>query len=115
SARRIEDDRPCTLLLGHLDGVDGRDESGYDEGNDLLRSFATALGRHLGPESDIARIGKETFAVLSAVSRGAWPRESAGQLEALLLAEGHLVSVGWASFPTESHSALSLYRAADER
>ena len=114
-SRRIENGRPFTLLLGHLDGLERLDESGYDEGNDLLRSFAMALGRHLGPESDIARIGKETFAVLSAVPRGARPRESAGQLEALLLAEGHRVSVGWASFPTESHSALSLYRAADER
>jgi GGDEF domain-containing protein len=73
------------------------------------------LGRALGPEDEVARVGGDEFAVLATVpGSGEAPRLCA-RLESTLAQHGLGIRFGWAVHPDEGRNALSLYRAADER
>ena len=113
--RRLETGRPFALLIGDMDGLKRiNDEHGHSEGNDALQRLAQALGGALAPEDDVARVGGDEFAVLTAAKSAEEARRIAGHLEQAA-GPAAAITFGWASYPQEGENALSLYRAADER
>src|SRR6266496_108739 len=63
--RRIDDGDTFALLVADVDGLKRiNTANGYDEGNDLLRNVAERLTHKLPPNSDIARVGDDEFAIL---------------------------------------------------
>jgi diguanylate cyclase (GGDEF)-like protein len=114
-ARRFALDRPFKLLLGDMDGLKRiNDTKGHAEGNDALRRLAEMLGSALRPEDEVARVGGDEFAVITA-SVGDEGSALAARLESTLRAQGVMITFGWALYPADGENALSLYRAADER
>ena len=112
--RRLDAKKAFTLLVGDLDALARvNDEQGEREGDETLRRFAERLGSTLGAADDIARVGSDEFAVVTASPDH--PARLAGRLEQLLGEEGCAITFGWACFPREGENALSLYRAANER
>jgi diguanylate cyclase (GGDEF)-like protein len=114
-ARRFAQGRPFTLLLGDMDGLKQiNDTKGHAEGNDALRRLADMLGSVLRPEDEVARVGGDEFAVITA-SAAEEAVSLAGRLETVVETQGIAITFGWALYPTDGENALSLYRAADER
>ena len=114
-ARRFELGKPFTLLLGDMDGLKRiNDTKGHAEGNDALRRLAEMLGSSLRPEDEVARVGGDEFAVITA-SVGEEAVVVASHLEGVLAAQDVAITFGWARYPVDGENALSLYRAADER
>jgi diguanylate cyclase (GGDEF)-like protein len=115
-ARRFLHGRPFLLLLGDMDGLKRiNDSRGHAEGNDALRRLADMLGSVLRPEDEVARVGGDEFAVITAPAGGEEAGALAARLESLLAAQGPAITFGWALYPADGENALSLYRAADER
>jgi diguanylate cyclase (GGDEF)-like protein len=113
-SRRLDSEEAFTLLVGDLDALARvNDEQGMREGDETLRRLAERLGSTLGAGDDIARVGSDEFAVVTAAPED--PVKLAGRLEQLLGEEGCAITFGWACFPREGENALSLYRAANER
>jgi diguanylate cyclase (GGDEF)-like protein len=108
--RRLAEAEPFALLVGDLDTI-GREG---DRDAALLR-VSDALAGALGPESDVARVGAEEFAVLTRCDSVEQAAQLAAWLERNLCESGSLVTFGWSAFPREGENALTLYRAADER
>lgn len=114
--RRLEAARPFALLIGDMDRLKAiNDEHGHSEGNDTLRRLAEALGAALGADDEVARVGGDEFAVLTAARSSEDAGRVAVRLETLLQAHGIAITFGWSVAPQEGVNALSLYRAADER
>lgn len=114
--RRIEQEESFALLIGDVDGLKRINAAnGYDEGNDLLRSVAERLTRTLPPNSDVARVGDDEFAVLIPCANSEDARKYATQLEPRLDIEAGAVTFGWAMHPSEGTNALALYRVAGDR
>jgi diguanylate cyclase (GGDEF)-like protein len=108
--RRLSEQQPFALLVGDLDSVR------LDEDRDAaLRRVSDALAGALGPESDVARVGSEEFAVLTPCDSVEQAAQLAAWIERSLCESGSLVTFGWSAFPREGENALTLYRAADER
>ncbi len=115
-AARLESAQPFVLLVGDLDGLKRINQaSGYDEGNEVLQRVAESLIRLLPSACDVARIGGDEFAVLVACERLEDASRLASRIERDLGSEAARVTFGWAMFPNEATTALSLYRIADER
>jgi diguanylate cyclase (GGDEF)-like protein len=115
-ARRLGSERAFLLLLGDMDGLKRiNDSRGHAEGNDALRRLADMLGSVLRPEDEVARVGGDEFAVITAPAGGEEAAAVASRLESLLAAQGTAITFGWALYPIDGENALSLYRAADER
>jgi diguanylate cyclase (GGDEF)-like protein len=115
-ARRFAQGRSFMLLLGDMDGLKRiNDAKGHAEGNDALRRLADMLGSVLRPEDEVARVGGDEFAVITAPAGGEEAAALAARLEAVLGSQGSQITFGWALYPSDGENALSLYRAADER
>jgi len=113
---RLEAKHPFVLLVGDFDGLKRINESnGYDEGNDVLQRVAAQLKRSAPNSCDVARIGGDEFAVLLGCETPDIASRLAHRFERELESEGAKVTFGWALFPKEGSTALSLYRIADER
>jgi len=112
--RRLSEQRAFTLLIGDLDALSRiNDEQGVRAGDETLRRLAELLGRGLGDADEIARVGSDEFALVTASAED--PARLAGRLERRLGEEGCAITFGWACFPREGENALALYRAANER
>ena len=112
--RRLDAKQAFTLLVGDLDALTRiNDEQGVREGDETLRRLAERLGSTLGAGDDVARVGSDEFAVVTASTDD--PARIAARLEGLLGDDGCAITFGWACFPREGENALSLYRAANER
>jgi diguanylate cyclase (GGDEF)-like protein len=107
--RRLEAALPFALLVGDLDSLHGEDR------DQALRRVSDTLTGALGPESDVARVGGDEFAVLTPCVSVEQAAQLAAGLERMLVESGSLVTFGWSAFPREGENALTLYRAADER
>jgi diguanylate cyclase (GGDEF)-like protein len=108
--RRLASGEPFALLVGDLDSRP------LEVDRDLaLRRVSEALSGSLGPESDVARVGADEFAVLTRCDSVEQAAQLASWLERSLCEGGSLVTFGWSASPREGRNALTLYRAADER
>ena len=108
--RRLSARVPFALLVGDFDALNltaDRDEA--------LRLLAETLTGVLGPDTDLARVGAEELAVLTACESLEQAAQLAVRLERTLCEGGALVTFGWSAYPREGENALTLYRAADER
>ena len=108
--RRLASPSPFALLVGDFDAIglaDDRDQA--------LRLLADTLAGVLGPDTDVARVGAEELAVLTACDDLDHAAQLAARLERTLCETGALVTFGWSAFPRDGENALTLYRAADER
>jgi diguanylate cyclase (GGDEF)-like protein len=108
--RRLASQAPFALLVGDLDAVEVAEDRGQ-----ALRSVADRLAGVLGPDMDLARVGAEELAVLTACDTLEHAAQLAVRLERTLCENGALVTFGWSAYPREGENALTLYRAADER
>lgn len=112
--RRLHLGEPFALLIGDVDELRRVNEEHREHGDDALRRLGDLLASTKGVDDDVARVGGDEFAVLTATD-GADGRSLAVALERRLSFAGSSVTFGWATFPREGDNALSLYRAADER
>ncbi|MEP7335495.1 MAG: GGDEF domain-containing protein [Actinomycetota bacterium] len=114
--KRFAAQQPFAILLGDLDGLrELNSEDGHGEGDFVLVRLADTLGRMLGPEERIARVGGDEFAILATVRGKDAARDRANRLEQRLTEHGLQVTFGWAAYPDEGSNALGLIRIADER
>jgi diguanylate cyclase (GGDEF)-like protein len=114
--RRLSGRQPFSLLLGDMDGLKRiNDEHGHAEGNDALQRLAELLGKSLGSDDEVARVGGDEFAVLTASKSTEEAARFCARLETALSGAGTALTFGWAVCPQEGENALSLYRIADER
>lgn len=114
--KRFAAQEPFAILLGDLDGLrELNSADGHGEGDLVLVKLADTLGRMLGPEERIARVGGDEFALLATVRGKAAAGERANRLEQRLTEHGLEVTFGWAAYPDEGSNALGLIRIADER
>jgi diguanylate cyclase (GGDEF)-like protein len=108
--------QPFAILLGDLDGLRELNASdGHGEGDFVLVRLAETLGRLVGPDEQIARVGGDEFAILASVRTKEAAAERANRLEQRLREHGLVVTFGWSAFPDEGSNALGLVRIADER
>ncbi len=107
---RLARDLPFGLIVGGVDEL----ASGIDA-DDVLRRVASRLMHSLPPGDEVARIGDDSFAVLTYAGSAGDAGKIAAHLQGLLAADGFAVTFGWAAYPQDGSNALSLYRAADER
>ena len=114
--RLFKEERPFGLLLGDMDGLrEANEELGHGGGDVVLVRLAETLGKLLGPEERLARVGGDEFAILTTSRTKDAAADRANQLESFLADEGLRVTFGWAAFPGEGTNALGLVRVADER
>jgi diguanylate cyclase (GGDEF)-like protein len=115
-ARRLTEGAPFALLLGDMDGLKAvNDAHGHAEGNEALQRLSALLGSSLRADDELARVGGDEFAVLTALDSGEEASRLAGRLERVAADSGAGITFGWAVFPQDGREALSLFRAADER
>ncbi|TML40161.1 MAG: diguanylate cyclase [Actinobacteria bacterium] len=107
--------QPFALAVGGVDDVASTIGRRAVNADDMLREIASRLLHSLPPGDEVARIGEESFAVLTYAGSASEAGKIAVQLQRLLAAEGLAVTFGWAAYPQDGANALSLYRAADER
>jgi diguanylate cyclase (GGDEF)-like protein len=114
--RLFREQRPFGLLLGDMDGLrEANEELGHGGGDVILVRLAETLGKLLGPEERLARVGGDEFTILTTTRSKDAAADRANQLESFLANEGLRVTFGWAAFPGEGTNALGLVRVADER
>lgn len=114
-ARRCSAGRPFLLLLGDMDNLKQvNDTHGHTGGNGELRRLATALSEAIGPDDELARIGGDEFAILTAAGM-AEAGLLAARLRAELAAEDIHITFGWAAAPEDGLGPLDLFRKADDR
>jgi diguanylate cyclase (GGDEF)-like protein len=114
--RLFREQRPFGLLLGDMDGLrEANEELGHGGGDVILVRLAETLGKLLGPEERLARVGGDEFAILTTTRSKDAAADRANQLESFLVDEGLRVTFGWAAFPGEGTNALGLVRVSDER
>jgi diguanylate cyclase (GGDEF)-like protein len=107
---RLAREQPFGLIVGAVDEL----APGIDS-DEVLRQVASRLLHALPPGDEVARIGDDSFAVLTYAGGAGDAGKVATHLQGLLAADGCAVTFGWAACPQDGSNALSLYRAADER
>jgi len=112
---RFAQAQPFALIVGGVDGLPRRNGSNTAETEDGLREIAARLLHSLPPGDEVARIGEDSFAVLTYASSATDAGKTAAHLQRVLADDGFSVTFGWAAYPQDGENALSLYRAADER
>jgi diguanylate cyclase (GGDEF)-like protein len=114
--RRCSGARRFAILLADLDGLKAtNDRDGHAAGNALLRTAAAGLEAEVRAGEEVARIGGDEFGVLTDLVTPEDAAAMAARIEATLADRGVAVSVGWALFPVDGGTSISLYRRADER
>jgi diguanylate cyclase (GGDEF)-like protein len=114
--RRCAGPRRFAVLLADFDGLKAmNDREGHAAGNALLRTGADALESMLREGDELARVGGDEFAILAAMSAPEDAESLARRVEDELGRQGVALSVGWALFPVDGGTSISLYRRADER
>ena len=114
--RRCAGGRRFAILLADLDDLkETNDRDGHAAGNALLRTAAVRIEATVRGGDLVARVGGDEFGVLSDAVTAEDAMALAARLEADLDAAGVAVSVGWAIFPIDGATSISLYRRADER
>jgi diguanylate cyclase (GGDEF)-like protein len=112
---RLVHEQPFALIVGGVEELprnNGRDSTDKD---DELRQIAARLLHSLPPGDEVARIGEDSFAVLTYAGSATDAGKTAAHLQRMLADDGFSVTFGWAAYPQDGENALSLYRAADER
>ncbi|WP_144186436.1 putative bifunctional diguanylate cyclase/phosphodiesterase [Elioraea rosea] len=111
---------PASLLLLDLDGFKAiNDMLGYTMGDAVLAAVGARLSGALRRSGSLARLGGDTFAVLTAPAARAAPlaRRMLAALDEPLMVEGHRLrvgaSIGIARFPLDGAGPADLLRAAD--
>ena len=75
----------------------------------MLRQVASRLLHSLPPGDEVARIGDDSFAVLTYAGSAGDAGKNATHLQALLAADGFAVTFGWAAYPQDgSNRAVAL-------
>jgi diguanylate cyclase (GGDEF)-like protein len=114
-ARRCALGEPFLLLLGDMDGLKTvNDTHGHTAGNNELRRLADALGRGLGPNDELARVGGDEFALLTDGGADDAP-ELCARLRERLAGQNLYMTFGWAALPHDGIAPLELFRKADDR
>ena len=112
---RLAQDQPFGLIVGGVDDLPSGTGQGRIDADDVLRHVASRLLHSLPPGDEVARIGDDSFAVLTYAGSAGDAGKVAAYLQGLLAADGFAITFGWAAYPQDGSNALSLYRAADER
>ena len=112
---RLRRQEPFALLIGGVDSFDELVTRGRLHRDDTLQHIANRLLHALLPGDEVARVGNDQFAVLTASAAATDPGRMGADLQRLLATDGHTVTFGWAAYPQDGANALSLFRAADER
>jgi diguanylate cyclase (GGDEF)-like protein len=103
------------LVLGDMDNLkEINDAHGHDEGNRAIRRVAELLRENIDRADQLARIGGDEFAILTATSAEGIA-ELAQRLQRALAREGYEISFGWAAAPADGAVPLELFRKADDR
>jgi diguanylate cyclase (GGDEF)-like protein len=114
-ARRCTAARPFLLLLGDMDNLKQvNDTHGHTAGNGELRRLAETLSQAIRPGDELARVGGDEFAILTAASV-AEAGELCARLRAELAAEDIRMTFGWAALPDDGVGPFELFRKADDR
>jgi diguanylate cyclase (GGDEF)-like protein len=114
--RRCAGGRRFAVLLADLDDLkETNDRDGHAAGNALLRTAADGIAETVRAGDLTARVGGDEFGVLSDAVTPEDATALAERIETELEAAGVSVSVGWAIFPIDGATSISLYRRADER
>src|SRR5947207_73859 len=106
---RLVHAQPFALIVGGVDELprNGRHTSDADDG---LREIAARLLHSLPPGDDVARIGEDSFAVLTYASSATDAGKIAAHLQRALADDGFSVTFACAAYPQDGERALSLYR-----
>jgi GGDEF domain-containing protein len=108
--RRLAEGAPFTLVVGEIPQT----RNGLAPVDQLL-ACADRLTQSLDPETDVARVTNDQFAVLAAGAGGRTPAQLTGRVERVLDTAGGRSVAGWAEFPRDAEDALGLYTVASER
>jgi len=114
-ARRCAAGASFLLLLGDMDNLKAvNDTHGHATGNKELQRLAGALARALEPGDELARVGGDEFAILTAGEIGG-AQQLCTHLRNRLAAEDLHITFGWAALPEDGSAPLELFRKADDR
>ena len=114
--RRCAGGRRFAILLADLDELkETNDRDGHAAGNALLRTAGAGIEATVRDGDVVARVGGDEFGVLGDAVTPEDASALAARIESELDAAGVAVSVGWAIFPVDGSTGMSLYRRADER
>jgi diguanylate cyclase (GGDEF)-like protein len=106
---------PFALIVGGVDELPRMSGGAAVDPDDALREIASRLLHALPPGDEVARVGEDSFAVLTYAGSATEAGKIAAHLQRVLAGDGFSVTFGWAAHPQDGENALSLYRAADER
>jgi diguanylate cyclase (GGDEF)-like protein len=112
---RLGQGQPFALIVGGVDELPRGGGRAATDAEDALREIAGRLLQSLPPGDDVARVGEDSFAVLTYAGSSNEAGKVAAHLQRVLASDGFAVTFGWAAYPQDGENALSLYRAADER
>ena len=114
-ARRCDAGSPFVLLLGDMDNLKTlNDAHGHTAGNTELRRLADTLAAALAPGDELARVGGDEFAILTA-GTAAHAADLCRRLRERLATQDLQVTFGWAALGHDGVVPLELFRKADDR